>query len=146
MTSTEKRMIDQYRQKGMSYADIAASLNLSVNTVKSYCLRNKIGIETEPADQEPEPVSAVFSAGLCRQCGTAILSAQNRADKHFCSDKCRKQWWHAHRSESLNATDRVCPACGRHFRTNRQQKFCCHACYIVARFGGKQHEVVHGTI
>ena len=146
MTSTEKRMIDQYRQQGMSYAGIAARLNLSVNTVKSYCQRNRTESENTTENHEPEPRGSLFSVGVCKQCGATILSAQNRIDKHFCSGKCRKLWWHRNRGTSLNATDRVCPSCGRHFRTNRHQKYCCHACYIISRFGGKQHEIVQGTI
>lgn len=29
-----------------------------------------------------------------------------------------------------------CPQCGGVFRTDREQKYCSHACYIAHRFGG----------
>ena len=42
MTSEQKRLIDQYRRQGMGSTEIAEKLNLSVNTVKSYCRRNSM--------------------------------------------------------------------------------------------------------
>ena len=53
MTSEQKRFIDQYRLQGMGSTEIAKKLNLSVNTVKSYCRRN--AVETFAADGGATP-------------------------------------------------------------------------------------------
>ena len=41
---------------------------------------------------------------------------------------------------SKTARGAKCAACGREFVTDRTQKYCSHACYISARFGG-----IHGN-
>ena len=53
MTSAEKKLIGQYRRQGMGSTEIAEKLNLSVNTVKSYCRRNLIvSIQREKDNRE----------------------------------------------------------------------------------------------
>lgn len=186
MTSIEKALIDQYHQQGMGHTEIAAKLNLSVNTVKSYWRRKKVAEPSmgavEPVNTNPPNISALEPATdtlttdthtigalatdmqattravvsptvpdsatapsspqkkvacdgltiICKQCGASATAT--RHDKEFCSARCRKQWWHSHRGDSINATDHVCPVCGQHFRTNRKQTYCCHSCYIKGRF------------
>ena len=139
MTSAEKKLIDQYRRQGMGSTEIAEKLNLSVNTVKSYCRRN--AMEMPMADVDAAP------SGLCKQCGALISGKRDKRGKQFCSDRCRYQWWHLHRGESINVTEHTCLCCGRVFMTNRQQKYCCHNCYIMARFGGqRRYEADKGTV
>ena len=74
---------------------------------------------------------------LC--CGEKMELQPHRKPKRFCSDACRLRWWHAHRDMEKNAADRRCFSCGRVFRSSRDQKYCSHACYIKARFGGNAH-------
>ena len=194
MTSIEKMLIDQYHQQGMGHTEIAAKLNLSVNTVKSYWRRKKVagsspgevevmaekmssaveqisstvppiisavgpvtdtlGTDEQAANTDAQattnavvsPAAPVVVAPassqsketgdvltiICKQCGATATTT--RHDKEFCSARCRKQWWHSHRGDSINAVDHVCPVCGQHFRTNRKQTYCCHSCYIKGRF------------
>ena len=61
MTSEQERLIDQYRRQGMGSTEIAARLNLSVNTVKSYFRRTTV--ETAGKGNEAAP------SGVCEQCG-----------------------------------------------------------------------------
>lgn len=69
--------IQMLREKGYGYKRIASELNLSVNTVKSYCRRH--------------PVPAVKSNddSVCLNCGKPIEQIPQRKKKKFCSDKCR---------------------------------------------------------
>ena len=167
MTSTEKTLIDQYHRQGMGHTEIAAKLNLSVNTVKSYWRRKKAAVSStseietiistthaaDPAtdrqsiDVQPDSSAETIAEGaivspavpdtaapaspqkkvacdaptiICKQCGAK--ASTTRHDKEFCSARCRKQWWHSHRGDSINAADHTCPVCGQHFRTNRKQK------------------------
>ena len=43
MTDLEQRRIVVLRSEGKSYNEISLELNLSVNTVKTFCRRNKLG-------------------------------------------------------------------------------------------------------
>lgn len=121
MTTEEKAKIQQLRSKGTSIRDIASTMNLSVNTVKSYCSRNK-------------------GAQLCQCCGTPIVQPPKTRLKKFCSDKCRMQWWnsHAHEVNRKAMYDFSCACCGRPFQAygNNHRKYCSRTCYIQSRFGG----------
>ena len=130
MTNGEKMLITQQRRQGFGYTEIARKLGMSVNTVKSYCQRNAI---------KPVGKTTSLEKEACRQCGSALEHTPGRKKKQFCSDACRLRWWHEHREMSKTARGAKCAACGREFITDRAQKYCSHACYIAARFGG-----VHG--
>ena len=137
MTNGEKMLITQQRRQGLGYTEIAQKLGMSVNTVKSYCQRNGI----KPAGKTtPEK-------DTCRQCGSVLEHTPGRKKKQFCSDACRMRWWHDHRYMSRTAMSAKCAACGREFVTDRAQKYCSHACYIAARFGGAHgHETYPSAV
>ena len=131
MTNGEKTLVAQQRRQGLGYTEIARKLGMSVNTVKSYCQRNGI---------KPAGKTVVQSDNACRKCGSVLEHTPGRKKKQFCSDACRMLWWHDHREMSKTARGAKCAACGREFITDRAQKYCSHACYISARFGG-----IHGN-
>lgn len=126
MTNGEKMLITQQRRQGLGHTEIARKLGLSVNTVKSFCQRNGI----KPAGK------TIPGKDACRQCGSTLEHTPGRKKKQFCSDACRMRWWHEHRDMSRSARGAKCVACGQGFITDRAQKYCSHACYITARFGG----------
>lgn len=126
MTGEEKAMVLQLRTKGYSFSKIAEQLSLSVNTVKSFCSRNK-------------------ENNLCMYCGISIQQPEKVRKKKFCSDKCRMSWWKAHNSE-LNRKavySFKCGNCGIEFQAygNNHRKYCCRRCYVISRFGGKTNEI-----
>jgi IS30 family transposase len=124
MTATQKREIMMYRGRGMSYASIAEHLNISVNTVKTFCRRNAL-------DSADVPRRRDFSAvKQCAQCGETLSGG--RSTRVFCSDSCRLKW---HReNKKPNA---VCEHCGHTYHNNghKDQKYCSTTCYSAARFG-----------
>ena len=87
MTNEQKLQIAAYRKAGMGYKQIAKELDLSANSVKSYCRRN--GLSNEALEQRL-PESA------CENCGKSIEQKKGKKKKRFCSDKCRNQWWNSH--------------------------------------------------
>ena len=135
MTNGEKVQIVQMRKRGMGYAEIAQSLGMSVNTVKSYCHRNGLKGDVR--------TSIAVSENVCRQCGSVLKLTPGRKRKQFCSDACRLRWWHGHRELGKNARTIVCASCGKAFVTDRMQKYCSHACYIRTRFGGAHGNEAH---
>ncbi|MBQ4436998.1 MAG: response regulator transcription factor [Clostridia bacterium] len=65
MTDLEQRRIVVLRSEGKSYNAISHELKLSVNTVKTFCRRNRLGGDRRPIDTQPENVSVTsHSDGL----------------------------------------------------------------------------------
>ena len=124
MTVEEKTKINQLRQSGMGYMKIAQELKLSANTVKSYCYRNPVGVNS----------SAEI---ICKQCGMPIEQNPKRRAKKFCSDSCRMKWWTFHHAEIQHRKMLICQHCGKSYYGKPGRKYCSHECYIAERFGGK---------
>ena len=78
MTNEQKLQIAAYRKTGMGYKQIAKELDLSVNSVKSYCRRN--GLSSEALEQSL-PESA------CENCGKPF-SVYGNAKRKYCSHVC----------------------------------------------------------
>lgn len=135
MTEPEKSIITRMREGGATYASIASHLTLSQNTIKSFCQRKGI----QPLPKQADSAELCY----CAQCGQPLARQENRKPKRFCSNKCRSHWWNRHRKELSKKTAVIttCAHCGNRFKSYPQEcrKYCCHACYIRARFGGERH-------
>ena len=122
MNIQQKQAIREMRLKKLGYTEIANSLGLSANTVKSYCFRN--GLNTE---------ALVEGGEKCKGCGKVIKQKSKTRPRVFCCEKCKRDWWNRHRFErkSKKITEHTCSVCGSVFldynTTNR--KFCSQACY-----------------
>jgi hypothetical protein len=129
MQKLPKNKIAALRGEGFSYAKIAEALGVSENTIKSHCQRNQLGGARTTADKELR---------LCAQCAAPLPVALGNKSKKFCSPKCRSAWWNAHPEQRAGRGLRsvVCPSCGAAFECYGDRKYCSHACYIAARFGG----------
>lgn len=119
--------IKQLRQMGYSYKAIAEKLDVSINTVKSYCRRNNLG-EKNNANE-----------GQCAMCGAALTHVPHKKKKKFCSDACRMKWWNENK-HLINRKSKIelkCGMCGKVFSAygKAERKYCSHDCYIKARFG-----------
>jgi endogenous inhibitor of DNA gyrase (YacG/DUF329 family) len=80
------------------------------------------------------------SDSICKMCGSVIVQISGRKARKFCSDACRVEWWNSHRDQVVKKAvyEFNCPHCGETFTAygNANRKYCSHACYIAARFGG----------
>ncbi|MDL2205469.1 RNA polymerase subunit sigma-70 [Eubacteriales bacterium OttesenSCG-928-N13] len=132
MTTQQKTMITSMRRRGASYIEIAQRLGLSVNTVKSYGRRC--------SSAKPQEAALTQGNRQCECCGKAYPQPEHRKKKRFCSDACRLQWWQRNKALLRNAKMTACPGCGRQFMALPGQKYCCHACYVMVRFGGVMHD------
>lgn len=129
MKGEQKQRLNALRRSGAEYGQIADALEISINTVKSFCRRHGLSSAAKPS--------------VCEQCGRTIEQNPGRKRKRFCSVLCRNKWWNTH----LELVKRkavytfICPNCGKEFRVygNSHRKFCSHACYIEYRFGGGHH-------
>ena len=126
MTQEEKRRIGEMRAAGCSYIRIAAELNISVNSIKSYCRRHSLGAgmalqeahtvkDTHVLPDSFDPVSQKVTP--CDQCGCPVHQVDGRKHRRFCSEPCRLAWWAAHRSEMNRKAMHhfVCEHCGMQF-------------------------------
>lgn len=129
MTNEQKEQILAYKRDGFGYKKIGQLMELSENTIKSFCKRNK---------SEEKQIDA--QDGICPCCGKPIQVSTGRKQKKFCSDKCRMKWWNEHldRVDKKVNYEFVCACCKKPFTAygNAHRKYCCHECYIEDRFGG----------
>ena len=132
MTEAQKTEIARQRRAGTSFSQIAQNLNLSINTVKSYCQRNNV---TKNSDVKKD---------VCVQCGTPLIQKEKTKRRRFCCSQCRVKWWNSH-PEAVNKKalyKNKCAYCGKNFTAygNSHRKYCSHQCYIKARYGGQNDE------
>ena len=81
MKKQEIERLDMLRKQGKKPSEIAKTLQISLNTVRSYMRRHPI----ENDDH------------CCKNCNKPIYQPPGRKAKLFCSDKCRMTWWNSHR-------------------------------------------------
>ena len=140
MTDGQKQQIICLRAAGAGYGRIAQKVGISVNTVKSFCRRNKI--EEAPLEQSAEFTGETT---YCENCGKEIRQIAKRKKKRFCCDKCRNDWWNSHLDlvKRKAIYDFKCPHCGKEFQIygDKRRKYCSNECFIADRFkGGGVHE------
>ena len=136
MTANQKQRILVMRQEERSFSEIADILGLSRNTVKSFCRRN----QNPPCDASEETGIKEIKEqnNQCEHCNKPLVQYPKQKPRRFCDDSCRHAWWRDHR-ECLNKKALypvVCAHCRKEFDSygNKDRKYCCHACYITARF------------
>lgn len=138
MTIEERNSIVRLRKAGQGYKTIAVTLGLSKETVKSFCQRNNMGGQRARSADSQRGI-------ICPRCGKKIQQTEHTKPKRFCSAECRQAWWNAH-PECVGQKavyTFTCAQCGREFTAygNSHRKYCCHGCYIAARFkGGVSHD------
>lgn len=126
MTPEVKKMavLTMYQQ-GLPYTEIAESLLMSRNTVKSICRRS--GLKPRPLDEA--------DATVCKNCGKPLSQTVGGRKKIFCSDQCRYAWWN--RSRHRQPYILTCRQCGERFVSfgNKNRKYCGRDCYNLSRYG-----------
>ena len=99
MNAEQKDQIRQLHSSDLSYKKIAAQLGLSVNTVASFCKRQR-GSESCPH---------------CPQCGRSVVQTPHRKPKRFCSTQCHNTWWNHHAVSGNGKLQQLCPICKEPF-------------------------------
>lgn len=95
MTQIQQERILELQDAGLGYKKIAAELGISVNTVKSFCQRQRL---------------KMYDA-FCLQCGNPIQQPPRVRKKKFCSDKCRSMWWNRHPGATPASNDAASDLC-----------------------------------
>ena len=135
MTNAQKQLVTDLRAVGQGYKQIAATLGVSANTIKSYCQRSNLTGHDAPKETEIKEKTNE----ACKQCGTPLQQQSGLKHRTFCSVECRVRWWSKNRNQSDGNASvlKRCEQCGSVFRSHAsaKRKFCCHACFIMARYG-----------
>lgn len=151
MNEEQKTQIIILRKQGHSYGQIANELNISINTIKSFCRRNHLTdtkLKEDPGEGRERLVEKK-QYDNCKHCGKKLEKNYKGKARKFCSDKCRRSWWRENKDKHNKKAfyTLTCKGCGIQFESygNKNRKFCNHECYIKNRFkGGKTHD--KGTI
>ena len=135
MKRTEKENITKLRNAGCGYTTIANELNISINTIKSFCKANNLGGVKAKKNNQKKNIS------FCLNCGKELEHTHGKKKKKYCSDKCRYQWWNKNRDNKSTYQIR-CRYCNKKFNTykNSNRKYCSHECYIADRFKGTAND------
>ena len=145
MTPAQKETIYKLRLQGLGYKAIARELLLSVDAVKGYCKRHHLNGPPEAVHLNVQVIEEHH--GLCPYCKQPIRQKKRGRSKRFCSDVCRYTWWKVHPENSdrkeAATYPYTCQHCGNRCISygNKTRKYCSHACYIKARFGGEEDGV-----
>lgn len=127
MTDKQKQSIRDMRRQGMSCGTIAAAHGMAVNTVKSFCRRESINVQSDTEDKK---------YNLCKNCGIPLMHHPGSKRKTFCNDKCRYTWWGKNRIHKGNTDHQAHLHCGtRSDSDNINHKYCGRECYIHGRCG-----------
>ena len=127
MTDEQKLQIGKLRAAGIGYKKIAEQMEISENTIKTYCRRHGLG-GTATVNE------AVTKSGKenCLCCGEALEQIPGRKKKKFCSDKCRNKWWYANLDKVNRKANYTfeCPTCKKTFIAygNSKRKYCSIKC------------------
>lgn len=79
------------RLRGIGYKRIATELGLSLNTVRSFCVRHGLGGNRNADGTVQHP---------CRYCGKDVPQTPHRREKFYCSDKCRCSYFYEQKKKT----------------------------------------------
>jgi hypothetical protein len=140
MTDTQRTQIKELRLAGYGYTTIAKVIGLTKDNVKAYCRAHDLAGIKAQSNARITP-----DQGFCQCCGKPLHQIPGRKKPKFCSADCRQQWWNTHPEKVTRKAiySFTCAYCGNLFTAygNASRKYCCHNCYVAARFkGGAAHD------
>lgn len=139
MTEEQKLQIRKLRQQGLGYQAIGKMVNLTRDSVRSYCKNH--GLQGVRLAVEMNTKERIKNGEACAYCAGPIKKAKTGRPARFCCEACRRSYWKAHRDEgkkSEKATYTMeCKYCHKIFESygNKTRKYCCHAHYVLDRYG-----------
>lgn len=91
MTEQQKIKVRQMRLDGIGYRHIAYELNISLNTIKSFCRRHALTGSGQVVSLNNN--ISVQKGLICKCCGKKLNHISGKKRKIYCSDNCRKKYW-----------------------------------------------------
>ena len=105
MTDSQKKQIVALREQKVTYVAISEGLGIPVSTIKTFCRRNGMTMESRSKKTR------------CKNCGAELTNTPKARPRLFCSDQCKQTWWNKHRWErvSTKIVPHTCSTCGKVF-------------------------------
>lgn len=138
MTENQGIQIVELRLQGLGYKQIASIVNISRDSVRSYCRVRKLDGYIGKAQKDVK--ADIEKKAACAFCGRPVTNAHTGRPKRFCNDDCRRRYWkdrrHLIKRSEKSTYIRTCPYCNDVFEAygNKTRKYCCHDHYIKHRF------------
>ena len=128
MTEEQGIQIVKLRGQGLGYKQIANMVNLSRDSVRSYCKTR--GLTGYVSAVQMNMKELMERGDACGFCGGPMKKASTGRPRRFCCEECRRRYWKGHREE-IKRSDKA-----ETFESygNKNRKFCCHEHYIKFRF------------
>lgn len=139
MTEEQKMQIRTLRQQGLGYQAIGKMVNLTRDSVRSYCKNH--GLAGVKLAVEMNTREMIKRGDACAYCAGPIKKAKTGRPARFCCDACRRNYWKTHRMEGKRSEAATytmeCAYCHNTFISygNKNRKYCCHAHYVLDRYG-----------
>ena len=133
LNKSQIKQVKALRSQGFGYKKIADQIGATRDEVRYAC---------KSFENVSAKTAAITDAiAVCQQCGEPLQISETGRPKKFCSDRCRIQYWSAHRDDVNKASSavyiKVCLYCGKSFEAygHKEAKYCCHEHAIAHRFG-----------
>lgn len=142
MTDYEREQIIKLRTQGVGYREIASTLDLTRDTVRSFCRRNNLNGHGQVAKLNYQMMQE--EKLLCQNCGKLIKAKDRGRPRKYCSDFCRRAWWRENQDKRKPNDAAVykytCKHCGKEFKVygNKNRKYCSHDCYIKYKYWSEE--------
>lgn len=149
MTNEQALHIRKLREQGVGYQTIGKIVNLSRDSVRSYCKNH--GLNGYPCEMQYNVMDRMEAGEACAYCGANLKNPKTGRPRRFCTDECRREYWKTHRDKinkgPASVYTMVCAYCGEIFESygNKKRKYCCHDHYIKDRFWQEDEEDTDGA-
>lgn len=136
ITPLQERQIREARLKGAGYRAIANVVGLDRDTVRYYCKKHSLAVQTGKETDRDSGASTL----KCPNCSQPVKQQSRGRHRKFCSEACRRKWWSSHQAaiqrRETALYPKTCAYCGKDFVSygDVHRRYCCHACYIRDRF------------
>ena len=95
MDEIQRQKIRKLRSQGYGYLRISTLLEISPNTIRSFCKKENIAGYINSGEQ----LRGKDNLQVCKQCGKKFYQIAGRKNKTFCSDSCCKVYWTLHKDK-----------------------------------------------
>lgn len=133
MNEIERQKIRKFRMQGYGYLKISELLNISPNTIRSFCKKENIAGYIKTGEQ----LKGKDNLTICKQCNKKFYQIAGRKKKVFCSDACCKVYWSLHKDKQRRLVPQKyqCLICGKDYYEypSRLRKYCSRECYYKSK-------------
>lgn len=153
LTDEQKKMVLQFRAKGMGYRLIGKELGTTRDQVRDYCktktaikLAKEMGISLPDISVQNTRETKLYK---CKYCGEMFYVKDSEINSVlYCSSRCKREQKNKRARETREKKKTICKVCGKTFIRNGAQKLCSNECRYETRICkncGKEFRTVYSS-